>query len=476
MKSLNSIINKQLVVLCLVLGLSASIFAQDQGCPTKKLPDYLTRDYPEPVVPRSTPIRHIVKLYVRVINEDDGSGGVAIDDLYRELNRLEAYFAPHDICFMLTGTDAINDSYYASYNDFNCDDECPFLDNELAIDHPPVDKSITIYILPDYTSFRGWSSGKYICISADRFETPHLAHEIGHSLGLLHTHQGADTSTQNDDELVDGSNCEDAGDRLCDTPADPKLSRFNVNEVTCAYTGTARDRNGHLYRPDVTNIMSYAPFACRGFFTPMQVRRMRNRIENYWLPKGYTVTANGWSVHSLVKYSGRSNYTSKNEITAYDLDLGGSAKVNLVGRDYITIYPDSYIHPGNNGKFEARVDYFCNGVFPDVNGGIDEAPPRTALHLEENEQIVEEGNPFQVFPIPANDKATVRYYLDQPQKTVLKVCDALGAPFEKFVVDEQQDAGWNEVPLNTSLWKAGTYYISLKLARETINRKIIVVH
>jgi hypothetical protein len=46
-----------------------------------------------------------------------------------------------------------------------------------------------------------------------------LAHEVGHYLGLWHTH-----TTTNGPELVNGANCKIAGDELCDTPAERALN------------------------------------------------------------------------------------------------------------------------------------------------------------------------------------------------------------------------------------------------------------
>lgn len=93
-----------------------------------------------------------------------------------------------------------------------------------------------------------------------------LSHEIGHKLGLLHTHAFGD-------ELVDGSNCDIAGDRICDTPADPILTG-KVDH--CDYTGHDIDLNGDTYHPDVNNIMSYSISNCRNSFTYEQINVMKN--------------------------------------------------------------------------------------------------------------------------------------------------------------------------------------------------------
>ena len=64
---------------------------------------------------------------------------------------------------------------------------------------------------------------------------------------------------------------------MCDTPADPTLS--GVVSSDCQYTGSATDPNGEQYQPDVTNIMSYSRKACRDFFSPQQVERIRYYLE-----------------------------------------------------------------------------------------------------------------------------------------------------------------------------------------------------
>lgn len=99
-----------------------------------------------------------------------------------------------------------------------------------------------------------------------------LAHEIGHFLGLLHTHE-----TANGRELVDGSNCMVAGDLVCDTPADPNLGLTGLNG--CSYQGTYTDANGQIYSPNSANVMSYAPSRCQNRFTPGQVERMQFFLE-----------------------------------------------------------------------------------------------------------------------------------------------------------------------------------------------------
>ncbi len=118
----------------------------------------------------------------------------------------------------------------------------------------------------------GVAIGSYIAINVNCNRTMEhiLAHEVGHVLGLPHTHGPTNTGTTT--ELVDGSNCTTNGDRFCDTPADPNL--LGLVNGSCMYTGSGTDANGDMYQPDVTNIMSYGRSSCIDKFSQEQLDYM----------------------------------------------------------------------------------------------------------------------------------------------------------------------------------------------------------
>lgn len=113
-----------------------------------------------------------------------------------------------------------------------------------------------------------------------------LAHHMGHIFGLRDTYDPFSI------ELVDGSNCLTAGDRLCDTPADPFAQTYvnpddreaydnqelvlNYVDTNCEFVYELKDPNGEYYQPDVGNIM--AAYPCKCGFTLEQYRLI---IENY---------------------------------------------------------------------------------------------------------------------------------------------------------------------------------------------------
>jgi hypothetical protein len=89
-----------------------------------------------------------------------------------------------------------------------------------------------------------------IVLSEDRAPET-LTHEMGHYLGLCHTHEQVAQFTVR----VGALTCENSGDGICDTPEDPGVDaclRAGLCEVVCS-SGA---------QPDPFNIMSYY-FGCR---------------------------------------------------------------------------------------------------------------------------------------------------------------------------------------------------------------------
>ena len=140
-------------------------------------------------------------------------------------------------------------------------------------------ESIDFGAVSGYTYLPGDDHPDAIFIALDQLNSTTLPHEMGHFFGLYHTHGKSNCETLTD-ELVNDPDCAGTGDEVCDTPADPNLLGVGcnnnfVNPITCAYTGMARDKNGNLYRPDPSNLMSYANNKCRKNFSPGQIERMR---------------------------------------------------------------------------------------------------------------------------------------------------------------------------------------------------------
>ena len=115
-----------------------------------------------------------------------------------------------------------------------------------------------------------------------------LSHELGHFFSLLHPFNGWEVEAWSEEEHgnpvtqttapdgftevepVDGSNCDDAGDFICDTP--PNYN-FGFGWPNCNFTELVYDRNSDLIEPTEELFMSYFLACSRGsyFFTDDQI-------------------------------------------------------------------------------------------------------------------------------------------------------------------------------------------------------------
>ncbi len=116
----------------------------------------------------------------------------------------------------------------------------------------------------------------YIAVAKTRWPTT-LAHEMGHFLGLCHTHEAPPPITRvaADASLAealacDAPRCPDDTDGLCDTSQDPGPEQCSV-DATCSVHCATGDR------PDVRNMMAYYP-DCRTQFSEEQALLMRQTL------------------------------------------------------------------------------------------------------------------------------------------------------------------------------------------------------
>ncbi|WP_425391875.1 T9SS type A sorting domain-containing protein [Ekhidna sp.] len=215
-----------------------------------------------------------------VIRKDDGTGGLTETELNDAIDNLNTFYSNAGLSFFILTINYIDNT---KYFDFVQADQ-----GEMTAANN-FENTINIYFANSVSD----GDGAYFCGYAYFPGGPDvilmdngcsvngstLPHEVGHFFALYHTH-GTSNSTLTD-ELVTrgtGANCDTAGDQLCDTAADPKLTG-NVNS-SCQYTGTETDANGDAFTPDPANIMSYSLKQCRDVFTDGQYSRMNEAYTN----------------------------------------------------------------------------------------------------------------------------------------------------------------------------------------------------
>ena len=222
------------------------------------------------VMPQNAPAPPwCVPIAAHIIRTSSGSGGLSLARLNQGITDCNTAYANTGIKFLLLSVDYIDSDAY--YNDVDTDAEI-----DAMIQQNVVAEAINVYFTPNLANEDGGlcgrgsfttSSPQGVAMNNDCTGTAGnpstFPHELGHFFDLYHTHETAFGA-----ELVDGSNCGSAGDKLCDTPADPKLDEGTNINSSCSYYGTETDGNGDSYNPDTHQLMSYAPKTCRDAMSP----------------------------------------------------------------------------------------------------------------------------------------------------------------------------------------------------------------
>ena len=212
--------------------------------------------------------RYEFRVHVYIVN---GSGQNYPTELaYSIISNLNNYYANTGISFTLEGVDKIENDYYTEVHYSTAE-------NIYTLMHKS--NAINIYTIAGSSlgvaGLAGNIPSNYFLVQSSYALQPTLPHEMGHCLGLYHTHHGTSDNepSSGGKELVDGSNSLTAGDYIIDTPADPCLWSADGR-----YIGTITDANGDYYNPDPTNLMSYS--TARTNFTTAQIVRMHDAIQN----------------------------------------------------------------------------------------------------------------------------------------------------------------------------------------------------
>jgi hypothetical protein len=305
-----------------------------------------------------------IPVQFHLLRTSAGTGGITPEDATWELDQANIKFSWLGVEFFQCSPARFidDDNFFFTEFQYDWEDYCGQTTAEYQIaGQNNVANVVNIY----YVNTDGWN---WSCFPDDRTERCKdwlimdiadtgfaylLAHELGHYFNLLHTHQDYEDSDPDNNEHITRSpgddcyNCAEAGDWLCDTPAD------NNQWDACEWDGSGSDGCSSLdFEPEDMNIMSYSN--CQHNFTSGQHFRMTFCITTSRAYLDCPFLSDCEPTHTLSSpQNGMFAFQASNTITS-TADINSGAVSAYDAGNSVTLQPGFHAKAGSS--FNAFID------------------------------------------------------------------------------------------------------------------------
>lgn len=230
----------------------------------------------------------VFPLRIGLVQSEFGDTVTTQESIRETINILNKAFRKASINFSLAYVDTIisplnisllQSNYYEAYDAFSAQHDLKDTISLFLFDYDPYlcktrDNVISCGRTGGFSYILSERTNNVVLSKFDLKDHKIVVHEFGHFFGLYHTFE----EFQYGKELASGENCAEAGDRICDTPADPgTLYEVYVNYSRCEMIGNQDAETSEFYTPLINNYMSYyKPCYLKEYeFTPMQLKEIR---------------------------------------------------------------------------------------------------------------------------------------------------------------------------------------------------------
>ena len=448
-----------------------------------------------------------IPLQFHIVTPANGEGGIDELKILDELCTINKNYTPHKMKFYLTP-----EFNYIQNNALYDDPGSAFA--EAKIKTSKNKSAVNIFLVNDIGS--GSSPGQILGYFSPLLDVvvirnnqvginaQTVSHELGHFFSLAHPFDGWGETPYNPAthgnpvniltikengknyviEFMNKSNCNDAADKLCDTPPDYNFGLVDP-EQDCKLNGPFLDYNQDTIVTMENNYMGYF-FNCGKYqFTPMQevamradyLHTLRSYIRTGVIPDTMLIDPATFNVVS----------PQNNEITTYfnEVTLDWDDMPNA--SDYVvTIYAPS--DPSNifkyfvktsevtvtelakNKKYYWHVRPFNNGNTCNSKlGGYSFKTGGYGVGIHEE---FADGEDFTIFPNPVTNQQVYIYSKKSVKNIEVEVYNSLGQLVDSINTDLAP--GSNSLNLNKSNYLNGFYNLVLKTNEGDYIRKIII--
>jgi len=451
-----------------------------------------------------------IPMKIHIFRNSQGVTSFQYSDALRNMCELNVWFKPYGIQFFLHGNvNYIDNTTY--YNNFTVGANAATGDHQQINPIHNVANVVNVYYvnmvasgLCGFGNFPGTGfpssptnrqGAVYLSPSCSGVGNTTFAHEMGHHLSLLHPFQFTSSSpgggpdservTRNPNEVLPRSsaNCQVAGDRFCDTPADYLDTRWS-----CPRSHTQVDINGDIFAPDPALIMNYANDNCVNYFSPQQAAAMRATVtivngvsgpRRYWLTIPIapydTITSIAVPLEPAANATAIPNnfaffkWRSVPGATQYLLRL----RFNFNTIEEIVVSDTSYLYTGTklNGGVQYRWSVAAiNHKVTCINWTTDRNFTTVAngVGIENLEQLRFKAYPS---PLPAGQAINLQFPANSSGEVVLQLQDMHGRVVQTETFELQGDT---PISWNLQAFAQGIYFLSARQAGFQHLEKIVI--
>lgn len=328
-----------------------------------------------------------------------------------------------------------------------------------------------------------------------------LQHELGHFFSLPHPFSGWDSEPYDPEvhgspapevssggvvtEYADGSNCETAGDMICDTPAD-YLYFSQLSDDECAYNKVIIDPKGDTLQPDASLIMGYFGDACINRFTPQQVEFMLADLEQgnrAYLKNSYTPSIapmpDPTVAEGTLSPADDATVASLGEVTLEWAPVEGASgyyiNSSIDGFEEVIVNESSLtvsVEIGSTNLWRVR-------PFNDANFCTDFSPPfgfwKFTVEMASSVPTIGGVDDWSVHPNPVANTTDLQIAITANEvfTASLQLRNVAGS-IVRHIPSQSFFTGDNKVVLSSKGLEAGLYILSLENEEGVTQRKVVV--